>query len=292
MNKKMIATDVFIRDVDRWLAENDYAEETTKSYRRVLRLLVAAIDDLAGLDGLGLRTWLDGRGWGSSMRWVAFGAIRGFLRWRFGATHPALALKIKRLSSPPQRFLRLPQIRMLLASFDTSSAKGRRDLAICGLALDTGLRVSELCRLSLRYLNLERRSLQVIVKGGQWSYRAYSDHAATWIAAWLSDRAGLAALGADEVFVSVGGMTPGQKLTRHGLQVEVRKWGRRAGIGQISPHDLRRSMATVSTTLGAPEDIAMKAGGWKSHEVFRHYTVGVTADDMRPYFPTAAAMND
>ena len=286
MNKKMIA------DVDRWLAENDYAAETTKGYRRVLRLLVAEIDDLAGLDGLGLRAWLDRRGWGSSMRWMAFCAIRVFLRWRFGSTHPALALKIKRLPSPPQRSFRLPEVKILLASFDTSSAKGRRDLAICGLALDTGLRVSELCRLSTRYLDLGRQCLQVIVKGGQWSYRAMSEHTAMWISAWLVDRAGLAAPGVDEVFVSVGGITPGKGLTRGGLQVEVEKWGKRAGIGQLYPHDLRRSMASVATVLGAPEDIAMKAGGWKNHEVFRHYTVGVTPDDMRPYFPTTAAMQD
>jgi hypothetical protein len=49
-------------------------------------------------------------------------------------------------------------------------------------------------------------------------------------------------------------------------------------------------MASIATIQGAPEDIAMKAGGWKSHQVFRSYTVGVTAKEIDPYSPVRAAM--
>ncbi len=78
-------------------------------------------------------------------------------------------------------------------------------------------------------------------------------------------------------------------MTRDGLTCNVRKWGKKLGV-RMSPHDFRRTMASIATIQGAPEDIAMKAGGWKSHQVFRSYTVGVTAKEIDPYSPVRAAM--
>ncbi len=277
-------------DIDRWLAESALSTNTIDRYRRPLYLIAEFKGDLQNLTGVEFLDWLNSRGWGSSARWLAFCAVRGFLRWKFG-DHQALALKIRRSPSPPQRALRLPQIKQLLASFDTSNTKGRRDLAICGTILDTGLRASEICRLTLPYLDLERMMLQVVVKGGHWRSAIYSKHTQLWLDAWLSDRSKVADQGVDNVFVSIGGKTPGMPLTRRGLNILIRRWGERIRIA-LSPHDLRRSMATVCTTLGAPEDVAMKAGGWKSHDVFRRYTVGVLPSDIAPYLPTSAAMDD
>lgn len=281
---------VSFEDIDRFLGEQRWSINTVDRYRRALEQLFAEVEDPSALDAVSFRVWLESHGWGLSAQWVACNAVKGFLRWKYGTQHPALRLKIKRAVTPPQRVLRVPQIKDLLASFNTSTAKGRRDLAMCGIFLDTGLRVSEICRLSLRYLYLDEQRLQVIVKGGQWSWRAFSDYTATWISAWLADRSSLVNGEVDEVFVGVGGNTPGKPMTRHGVQCVVKAWGKQAGIGKLSPHDFRRSMASVATLMGAPEDIVMKGGGWKDHNVFRRYTIGVTADDLRPYFPTSAAM--
>ena len=281
---------VSFEDIDRFLGEQRWSMNTVDRYRRALEQLFAEVEDPSALDAVNFRVWLESHGWGMSAQWVAYSAVKGYLKWKYGAQHPALSLKIKRAVTPPQRVLRVPQIKDLLASFNTSTAKGRRDLAMCGIFLDTGLRVSEICRLSLRFLYLDEQRLQVIVKGGQWSWRAFSDYTTTWISAWLADRSSLVNGNVDEVFVGVGGNTPGKPMTRHGVQCVVKAWGKQAAIGKLSPHDFRRSMASVATLMGAPEDIVMKGGGWKDHNVFRRYTVGVTADDLRPYFPTSAAM--
>ena len=80
-------------------------------------------------------------------------------------------------------------------------------------------------------------------------------------------------------------MTPG------GLAAEVKGWGQASGIGHLSPHMLRRSMASVASgDMGAPDDVAMKGGRWKSVSAFRRYTVGVKPSDMEKYFPIRAAM--
>lgn len=273
-----------------WSKRGAIAASTAANYRRSLTLFLQDNPDLEHLTAGGLRAWLSKRGWGDQAQWVAFIAIKNFLRWHYGALHPALELRLARKDPPPQRSLRLPQVQTLLSSFDTGTPKGRRDLAMCGIFLDTGLRVSEICRLALRYLDQDTQSFTVQVKGGAWSRRVYSEYTAAWLSAWLGDREKIALPGVDQVFVGIGGLTPGQAMTRHGLRVVVRAWGRAAGLGKLSPHDLRRTMGSVSTTLGAPEDIAMKAGGWKSSAVFRRYTVGVKAEDIKPYFPTRGAM--
>ncbi len=273
-------------DIERYIGESAFALSTADRYRRALVKIIAdvGVDTLTGSE---FRTWLDSQHWSSATRWVAYNAIRGYLKWRYGVEHPALALRIKRGHSPPQRVFDLHQVTDLLCSFDTSRAKGRRDLAICGLFLDAGLRANEVCRLELKFVNLEIRTLQVIVKGGQWSYRSFSEHTANWLISWLGDRA---TREVSQIFVSLGGNTPGKALTTRGLRVAVAGWGRAAGIGQLSPHDLRRTFASVTTKLGAPEDVVMKGGGWRNHEVFRLYTIGVDSSDLAPWFPTKAAM--
>jgi site-specific recombinase XerC len=281
-----------MNELERFLTENPFSACTRDRYQRALALLMKQHGNLKKLSAGELLKFLDSQGWGSSSRWVAFCATRRYLRWTYGNDHPALSLRIKRVDAPPQRSLRLEQVKQLMSSFDTRTVKGIRDLAICGLFLDCGLRVSEMCRLQLRYLDLERFSLQVVVKGGQWSYRVYCDYTAQWIDNWLQCRDKIARSGSPTVFVGIGGNTPGQSLTASGLRLVVRRWGLAAGIGALSPHDLRRSMASVATVLGAPEDIAMKAGGWRSHDVFRRYTVGVLVEDFRRWSPVRAAMDD
>lgn len=266
-----------------------WSVSTLASYSRLLNLFAAEIHNPADLSASALHAWLTSHGWGSSQQWMAYQVIRQFLRWAYGANHPALGLKIKRRPAPPGRVLDLDQVLDLYASHDTSAPIGRRDLAMSGVFMDTGLRVSEMCRLDLRRLDLDRRIFTVRVKGGAYHQRAFSQDTASWLSSWLADRPRFAAAGTTAVFVSLGGNTPGRPLTRHGLQVIVRSWGKRIGL-TLSPHDLRRSMASIATKLGAPEDIAMKAGGWTSHDVFRRYTVGVTPSDLERWFPTSAVM--
>ena len=83
-------------DVHAWLSVNSFSPNTEVRYLTALLRLAGDVPDLAALTAAGLRSWLDAQPWGSSARWVAFCAVRGFLRWKFGESHPALALKIKR----------------------------------------------------------------------------------------------------------------------------------------------------------------------------------------------------
>jgi integrase len=174
------------------------------------------------------------------------------------------------------------QVGRLLASFDTSLVIGVRDLAICALMLDSGLRCSEVCRLQLRHLVVGELRLMVMVKGGRWADGVYSANTAQFLLDWLSVKPG----NVETVFCSLGGLTPGASLSRSGLQLIVRRWGRRIGIS-LSPHDLRRTFAVLATRAGAPGRVLQVAGRWSSMAMVERYTRSITSQDFVGYFPVA-----
>lgn len=276
--------------IQTYLATCGLAETTKITYRTILERLLQDVADLGGLDAVGLQCWLDGLGWGSSATWLALCCTKSFLRWQFGDDHPALRLRMKRQATGPQRSLKLAQVQALLASFDTSSPKGRRDLAMCCLMLDSGLRAAEVCRLDVQYVDLGERKLEVVVKGGKWGSGVFSEYTAACLTTWLADRERVAEAGERAFFVGIGGIKPGSRMNTGGLRAVMRKWAQAAGLKALSPHDLRRTFATLAIRLGAPSRVVQTAGRWSSLAMVEHYTATIQADDMAPWFPVSGAM--
>lgn len=277
-------------NIDDYLAERGYKGNTLERYQRALRLLEKAFPELEKITAASFHAWLDNSGWGHNAIWVAYTASKGYLRWKFGDDHPALRLKIKREVSAPQRCLKMAQVQALLAMFDTTSPKGIRDLAICALMLDSGLRVSEVAHLEIKHLDIAERHLHVIIKGGRWGEGVFSQETAIYLSNWLAVREGIVDPKTTTVFCGIGGSTPGLAMTRDGLKVLFRYWGKQSGIGALSPHDLRRTFAVVATRLRAPSRVLQVAGRWKDIKMVEHYTATITADDFEDYFPVAGAM--
>lgn len=266
-------------DLDNFLASFPFARTTQESYRRIL-IQLPQVSQWSAAD---LIRFVSRPEWGSSQRYTALCACRKFIAWLHGASHPALLARLKRVQSKPQRVLTPDLALRLLASFDTSSPIGARDLAIAALALDTGLRVSELCRISLDDVNLIERHLKVIVKGGQWKMAIFSEQTALYISAWCHHRR---PHNTSALFLSYHHRKAGQALTREGLQGVVKKWGSVIGI-KLSPHDFRRSFATLSTVFGAPSRVVQVAGRWSSLDMVQHYTESIQAKEITPYLPVS-----
>lgn len=277
-------------EIDEWVDGLALADSTVKSYRyvvgRFLGWLEAGGREGATVTAGDLRGWLRETGWGNSLSYLAGCAVRKYLAWKYGEKHAGLGFRVRRKKSAPQRTLKPAQVTKVLESFDTTTGKGKRDLALLCLLLDTGLRASEVCRLQVKYLDLEERRLSVLVKGGEWGSAIFSDYTAACLAAWLPIRAALAGSGVDTVFVSVGGLRPGTSLTATGLRCITRKWGQAAGV-VLSPHDLRRTFAVFAVRAGAPSKLLMTAGRWKNLEMVDRYTRDILAEDFRPYLPAA-----
>ena len=261
-----------------FLASFSYAASTKRTYEDVLSRICARSQDLAHMTASELLEILNNSGWGNSRQCVALAACQKYIAWKYGKTHPALAAKIKRVQGKTQRSLDPETALKLLACFDTYTPKGARDLAICTLALDTGLRESELCRLQLADTDLEHRMLQVIVKGGQWEYAIFGMQTCANIDRWLHYRR--IADGHGALFTHT---KTGRGLTPEGLYNIVEEWGTRIGI-KLSPHDLRRSMAIGGILINhAPERAQMELGRWKHSSMIKTYTRGLRLESLRKY---------
>jgi len=272
-------------DITDFINSKPYSQCTIESYTRLITRAFNELGDLKTITADGLRQWLNKPDWGDNHRWVAYCAIRSFLRWRYGDYHPALRLKIKRRETPPQRFLNDDSVKKLMESFNTSTPKGKRDLAIFCVLLDTGLRCSEVCNLEIKHLDLDNCHLSVIIKGGKWGNATFSPYTRQVLISWLAERKRFVEKSFRYVFCSIGGNTPGRKLTRDGLKTIMHGWAKHAGIAKLSPHDLRRTFAIMATRNGAPSRIVQIAGRWSSIEMVERYTRGLTMDDIKPYLP-------
>ena len=151
--------------LDRLMRQRQASHHTIASYRDTFRLLLEfsqeklkkapsalSIDDIdAPLVGSFLDNLEKSRGNGSRTRNTRLAAIRSF--FRFAAfTEPAHSALIQRVLAMPSKrydrrlveFLTRPEVDALLAAPDLTTWHGRRDRALLLLAVQTGLRVSEL----------------------------------------------------------------------------------------------------------------------------------------------------
>ncbi|MFN0281947.1 MAG: tyrosine-type recombinase/integrase [Kineosporiaceae bacterium] len=154
---------------DRLIAQRQASGHTIAAYRDTWRLLLGyttartgtppARLDLADLDATLIAGFLDhlehDRGNSARTRNARLAAIHSLFRFA-ALVHPEHADTIARvLAIPPKRYDRAlvtwltePEVDALLAACDQSSWTGRRDHALLLLAVQTGLRVSELTGLT------------------------------------------------------------------------------------------------------------------------------------------------
>lgn len=268
-------------EVANFLASREYSDATKTIYTRVL-------DELAPLDlshwgASDLLSFVQRDSWGNAWSCAALYACRSFIRWKYGSLHPALTAKLKRTKAKAQRSMSKDQVLTLLASFDTYTAIGARDQAILATALDTGFRVSELARLQLADVDLERGTLQTIIKGGQWGCGFISPETAAILDRWLAYRHDITKCGG--LFITLDkNKRKGSQMKAQGIQTLFKRWGEKAGF-KLSAHDARRSFATLSTENGAPSRLLQVAGRWSDIKMVERYTANANGQTVKPYLP-------
>lgn len=218
-------------------------------------------------------------------------ALRGYFAHARPGDNPAKAIPWPHPKKRRQRTLNDDQALALIASCDTASPKGTRDLALICLMLDSGLRAAEVCRLKLSDVDLKERALAVVIKGGDEKAGVFSAASGRYIADWLVLRSRFALPETKTLFCSVHGETKGRPLTTNGLRVIFRRLGQRAGLDQgLSPHMLRRAFASMALRRGAPTRVVQVAGRWEDESMVTRYTQDLTARDFDRYSPVEGLM--
>jgi len=269
-----------IRDFTAWAQlEKGLSENTVEGYHGDLKQAahflksrgVESWDDVAGSD---LTQWIHNLGnkhFAPSTIARKITALRVFARYLVGEGR--IENDFTLIASGPRTRRKLPQvltieeIEKLIQAPHRGTPKGNRDRAILELFYSSGLRVSELCGLTLNAVNLEERYTRVFGKGSKERLVPLGGPAITAIRDYLTvGRPQLVkAKTGSELFLS----QQGRAISRKMIWVMVRKYARKCGIEKpVKPHLLRHSFATH--LLGGGADLRA------IQEMLGHADIGTT----------------
>lgn len=182
-------------------------------------------------------------------------ALRAFLKYVRKRGVRSMAPEIIELAKVPQRELDLigsAELQRLLNAPDKKTLSGLRDRAILELFFSTGLRLSELCNLSVDDVDLSKDEFSVRGKGDKLRVVFLSDSARSALKSYLKHRQDMD----DSLFVrhvkGKGRLDSGGAIYPRFVQRMIKIYAAKAGITRkVTPHVLRHSFATDLLANGA-----------------------------------------
>lgn len=270
---------------DRLVRQRNASPQTVAAYRDGLRLLVCFASqraqkqpselDFKDLDATTIGAFLDNleqeRGNTVRTRNARLAAIHSLFRYA-ALRHPEHAELIQRvLAMPPKRFdralisfLSRPEVEALLESPDRSTWTGRRDHAMLLLAIQTGLRASELTGLTCGDVHLGAGPhVACHGKGRKDRITPLLPATVATLRVWLTERAGRAD---DPLFPTRRGHALSRDAVEHRLAKYVASAAKHCsslGEKRVSAHVLRHTAAMQ--LLHAEVDTSVIAL-WLGHE--------------------------
>jgi integrase/recombinase XerD len=226
----------------------------------------------------------------------AMAAVRGLHRFcvdeqGFGVD-PTEHVKVAKGEQGLPKALSEEDIERLLGSVVGEDSVARRDRAILELLYGTGMRISELVRLSITDLTqLDDGILRVFGKGSKERVVPVGRFARQAVADWLAP-AGRTAMAPDRwptrddaeaVFLN----QRGRRLTRQGAWLILRRYGDKVGLrDRLWPHVLRHSCATHMLDHGADIRVVQELLGHASIATTQVYT-RVSSERLRQAYEEA-----
>ena len=298
---------------DRLAQQRQASPRTTAAYRDTLRLLLGFVheqtgrapahldwDDLDATTIAAFLTYLETSRHNSiRTRNVRLTAIRSLFAYA-ALRHPEHAMLIQRvLAIPPKRFdrriltfLTPTEVDALVAAPDRSRWEGRRDQMLLLLAVQTGLRVSELTGLDCGDVTLGTGA-SVLCEGKGRKQRAVplTGPVEVMLRVWLAERAGRPR---DPLFPT----RTGRRLSRDAIALRVSTHAATAAQRcpslqgkKIHPHVLRHSCAMTLLQAGVDTSvIALWLGhaGVRSTDAYLHADISIKEKALALTTPASA----
>jgi integrase/recombinase XerC len=234
---------------DYLVVERNASPNTVEAYNRDLQDLVDFLgnQDVDKIEMGHLRSFLKHlhKFNGASTIGRKLSTVRSFLD--FCLREGLVKVNVSKALKAPKREERLPRhestagIDKLLEAPD-DTVLGLRDRAILEVMYSAGLRVSELVGLNDADIDLEAGTVRVIGKGDRQRLSHLGQGAKDALAAWFAVR---------DTEGAVYTNYQGGRLGVRSVQKMVDKYTEKAGLGKLTPHALRHSMATHLLDNGA-----------------------------------------
>lgn len=270
---------------DRLMRQRRVSPNTLASYRDTFRLLLTFVQkhlgkapsslDLKDIDATLITAFLDDlethRSASARTRNLRLTAIRSFFRF-VSYEEPAYSAHIQRVLAVPSKrhdkriihFLVRPEIEALLEAPDRSTWIGRRDHTLLLLAVQTGLRLSELIGLNRSSVTLGRGAhVRCLGKGRKERCTPITRYVSTIIEAWLAEPSRHSS---DVLFPTIHG----DRLSPDAVQYIVAKYVQVARLScpslkhkRVTPHVLRHSAAMELLQAGVDCSVIAL---WLGHE--------------------------
>jgi len=242
--------------------ERNLSPRTLEAYQRDLKHYLSFIVDkdvisLSNISQMHIREYirsLNEKGLAASSIARIFSSIRSYHKFlsaeNFVNENPTLILTSPKAPKKLPHVLMEEEISAIINAVVETFQYAKRDKAIIEMLYSCGLRVSELCALSLNNLYLNDDMIRIMGKGSKERLLPVGGRAKNFLNDYLIHcRPGIQKdKGSSSVFLSRNG----NALTRAMINNILRKWSQVAGISKsVSPHTLRHSFATHLLEGGA-----------------------------------------
>lgn len=178
------------------------------------------------------------------------------------------------VKSPMRRIHKIKTVKVVKETYSSEimqiirdNCKNIRDLAIIDLLASTGMRVGELVRLDKNDIDFTNKECIVLGKGDK-ERKVYFDsitkiHLFRYLNSRTDDN--------DALFVSK--LKPHNRLQISGVEIMLRKLGRKLGVTRIHPHKFRRTLATNAIDKGMPVEQVQRLLGHTKIDTTMQYAM-------------------
>jgi site-specific recombinase XerD len=203
-------------------------------------------------------------------------SLRVFFKWAVEEGEikqsPMQNMKPPHVPDEPPAVLTEDELRMLLKTCEGKSYEDRRDNAIIGMLLDTGMRRAEIAGLKVDDVDLDLNVAIVLGKGRRPRSCPFGRKTAAAIDRYLRVRDGPRDANLPTLWLGRHG-----RMTDSGIFHVVTERARAAGLEGVFVHQFRHTFAHSYLAGGGNEGDLMMLAGWRSREMLGRYGASLSS---------------